>query len=64
MSTLTVADIPLAADNLVQRLRRVAAAVRVRLLGGAYAVRSLPSRRKRSARPVLPMPGCSAPARS
>src|ERR1700731_3541163 len=31
MSTLTVADIPLGADNAAQRLRRIAAAVRVRL---------------------------------
>jgi hypothetical protein len=31
MSTLTVADVPLGADNPAQRLRRIAAAVRVRL---------------------------------
>src|ERR1700722_3042827 len=31
MSTLTVADIPLGAENPAQRLRRIAAAVRVRL---------------------------------
>src|SRR6202030_2011380 len=31
MSTLTVADVPLGAENPAQRLRRIAAAVRVRL---------------------------------